>query len=310
MSFDDARRAGLMHDLIRPLLRRPTELLPFQEVHERLHLAGVVDRGVLEVPLQAIVGTVGRRRDFTRAFLPRGEELRERWNDVKALAEGPRGFPAVELYQVGDVYFVLDGHHRVSVARSLGQPTIEAHVQEFLTPVQLAPDASLAEIVLKSALAEFLHATGLTQAAAGDFETTEPDGYERLLEHIAVHRYFRGLEARREIDWRQAVDSWFDTVYQPMVETIRASGILADFPGRTETDLYLFAMEHLYHLRRAYGDGLDLDEVVDDFAQTVREDQREDWRSRLRAWLARRREGRSDAAAPGEPAGDETPLLP
>lgn len=251
--FDAARRAAFVHDLLSALTGRPADLLSFDEVKERLRLARVVDRGVREVPLQVIVGTIEREREFNRVFLPREESLRERWDDVANLARSSTGFPPVELYKVGEAYFVVDGHHRVSVARSVGAPAVEAHVQEFPTPVPLAADASLEDVLLREGLADFLAATGLTLERADEYRVTEPRGYERLLDHISVHRYFRGIDLAREFSWDEAVASWRDLVYRPTVEVIRRRGVLEAFPGRTETDLYLYTMEHLAHLRDRYG---------------------------------------------------------
>ncbi|HVN74888.1 MAG TPA: hypothetical protein VMT19_01125 [Thermoanaerobaculaceae bacterium] len=250
--FDAARRAAVMQDLLGVLTGRPLDLLPFDRVRAGLRLKHTVDRGNRDVPLDRIVGTLGREREFNREFLPREEALRDRWEEVEELAEGPSGFPAVELYQVGDAYFVVDGHHRVSVARSLGLPTIEAHVKEFLTPVPLDPGASIEDVVLNRGLADFLEATGLVPASAEEFRATEPDGYERLLEHITVHRYYRGVETGRGLSWGEAVASWYDSVYRPMIGAIQRSGVMAEFPGRTETDLYLFTMDHVHHLRERY----------------------------------------------------------
>jgi hypothetical protein len=252
--FDAARRAALMGDLLRIVLGRPRDLLPFDQVRERLHLRRFVDRGVQEVPLDRIVGTVGRERDFNRAFLPRRESLRDRWGKMTELAEGPEGFPPVELYQVGDSYFVVDGHHRVSVARSMGHTTIEARVMEFLAPVPLSPDESLPDVIRKGGLADFLEATGLKQTEPDEYRVASVNGYERLLEHINGHRYFLGIERNAPVPWEEAVRSWHDTVYRPMIQTTRRSGILEEFPGLTETDLYLFTMDHLHHLRQRYHD--------------------------------------------------------
>ncbi|MGZ6029543.1 MAG: hypothetical protein ACXWK5_09000 [Myxococcaceae bacterium] len=250
--FDSARRAALMQDLLGVLRGRPVDLLPFDRVRAGLRLKHVVDRGIQEVALESIVGTLGREKGFNRAFLPRDEALRDRWEEVEGLAEGAAGFPAVELYRVGDAYFVVDGHHRVSVERSMGAPAIEAHVREFLTPVPISPDASTEDVLVQSALVDFLEATGLEPEAPDEFRATEAHGYERLLEHITVHRYYRGIETGREASWAEAVASWRDNVYRPMMEAIRRSGIMEEFPGRTETDLYLFTMDHLHHLRERY----------------------------------------------------------
>ena len=266
--FESARRAALMTDLLAVLAGRPTDLLPFEEVRRGLGLKHLVDRGIQEVPLDRIVGTLGRPGEFNRAFLPRDEGLRTRWDRLRDLAEGPQGFPPVELYKVDHAYFVVDGHHRVSVARTLDAPTIEAHVTEFLTPVPLEPGVSVEDVLLWSGLAAFLEATGLTAASPDDYRTTVPDGSGRLVEHIRVHGYFKGIEQGRDLPWHEEVASWRDTVYRPMIDIIRRSGILEEFPGRTETDLYLFVMDHLHHLREQYGNpALPPEAGLEDFEQ-------------------------------------------
>ncbi|HEX9148638.1 MAG TPA: hypothetical protein VF958_05685, partial [Thermoanaerobaculia bacterium] len=241
--FDVARRTALVQDLLAQARGRPTDLLPFDAVREKFRLRRLVDRGIQEVPLERIAGTVQREREFNRAFLPRDESLRDRWQEIEGLAEGAKGFPPVELYRVGETDFVVDGHHRVSVARSLGASTIEAHVKEFETAVPLDPTSSIEDVVLKEGLSDFLETTGLSPERPDEFRTTEANGYERLIDHINVHRHFRGVNERREIPWPEAVRSWRDTVYRPMIERIETSGVLEEFPGRTPTDLYLFTMD-------------------------------------------------------------------
>lgn len=286
-SFDEARRAALMGDLLRHLLGRPVELLPFEQVRERLRLRSIVDRGTQEVRLDRIVGTLGRPGEFNRAFLPRLEALRERWDGAKELAEGPAGFPPVELYAVGEAYFVVDGHHRVSVARSLGAETIEAHVSEFVTPVPLGADEAVEDVLLKSGLADFLEVTGLAPGGAGELGVTVANGYQRLLEHINMHRFFLGVSSgRAEVAWPEAVASWRDTVCRPMIAIIRSSGILESFPGRTETDLYLFTMDHLHYLRQEYGESsVAPAQAVEEYAAMHRPDR--SLAARLRRWWRR-----------------------
>ena len=286
--FDHARRAALMQDLLGLLLGRASDLLPFDEVREGLRLRSLVDRGVQEVPLDRIVGSVGREREFTRAFLPRDESLRKRWEDVTDLAEGPEGTPPVELYKVGEAYFVVDGHHRVSVQRSLRAPAIEARVKEFPTPVSLAPEATIEDVLLKRGLAEFLETTGLVPAHPDEFRTTIPNGYERLVDHINTHRWFRGVDLHREFTPEEAITSWLDIVYRPMVDLIRRSGILEDFPGYTETDLYLYVMQHLHRLRERYGaEAVPPERAMAHFAEHHRERRRPG--GGISAWLRRLR---------------------
>ena len=228
--FDSARLSALMSDLVRAIQGLPVELLSFDDVKERLHLKQLVDRGIQEVPLDRIVGTVGREGQFNRAFLPKDESLRERWEDIKDLAEGPAGFPAVELYYVNDVYFVVDGHHRVSVARTLEAQTIEARVREFATPLPLDANQSIEELILRTEQIDFLETTGLTAETSNEYRVTVPNGYERLLQHISGHRWYLGVESHREPEWSEAVASWRDRVYHPLIQKIRETGILQEFP--------------------------------------------------------------------------------
>ncbi len=267
--FDAARRAALIRELLTPLRKEPRELLSFDEVRQQLRLRHLVDRGLRDVPLDQIVGSLGRADEFDREFLPKREALRERWEQIEDLAEGPVGFPPVELYKVGDAYFVVDGHHRVSVARSLEAPTIEARVQEFKTSVPLDHDDSPEEIARKQGLADFLEATGLEVTEKEDYRVTLPYSYQKLLEHICVHGYYRGIDLGREFGWQEAVASWRDTVFRPMLETIRRHDLMEAFSRRTETDLYLYVMDNLHYLRQQCGPAAPSpDQAVEDVKRT------------------------------------------
>lgn len=286
-AFDEARLAGVVSDLLRIVQGKPTDLLPFDAVREGLRLRHIVDRGVREVPVERIVGTLGREREreFNRAFLPRDEKVRPRWLGVRRLVESQEGFSRVELYQVGEVYFVVDGHHRVSVLRSLGAPTIEAWVKEFVTPVPLGPDARVEEVLAQRGYAEFLELTGLAPTHPDDLRLSDPQGYERLLDHVHVHRHYLGTDSGRHVPWDEAVTSWRTTVYQPMVETIRAHGVLDAFSGGTEADLYLYTMDHLHHLRERYGRGVPAGRAAREVGSALRS--RRSWRERMRLWFRR-----------------------
>ena len=91
-----------------------------------------------------------------------------------------------------------------------------------------------------------------------------------MLEHVAVHRYFLGLDLSRDVSWEEAVRSWYETLFRPMTGTIRASGVLAEFPGRTEADLYLFTARHLHDLRNRFGDDVDPGRAVRHFRLQAR----------------------------------------
>ncbi|MCJ7622612.1 MAG: hypothetical protein MUO76_03845 [Anaerolineaceae bacterium] len=239
-------------------------------MREQLRLRDHHFKGLQEVPLDLIVGSVGRYQDFTRTFLPRSDGLRERWAAVEdRVKEG--GLPLVELYQVGEAYFVRDGNHRVSVARSLGAPDIEAFVWEYPSLVRISPDDDLDDLLIKRGYVTFLEKTNINILRPDQcIELTAPGRYRDLLEHIAVHRYYLVLEHTREIDAEEAVTSWYDNVYQPIIDAIRKQEILKQFPGRSETDLYIWLSRWQHELSERYGKPISAEETVYDFADRDR----------------------------------------
>ncbi len=255
--FDAATRRAFFENILNRLGGRHTSLVPFDEV---MNILGQTrpkrTRPTPEIiPLDKIVGSVGRYRDFTRTFLPTENVDKERWVRVASLLEGP-GWPPIEVYKVGDVYFVKDGNHRVSVARANGLKEIEAYVTEIILPedITLTPDMDIKQIILQVERAAFLERTNLHRIQPDvRMEVTEPGHYQQLIDHIDVHRYYLGLERGEYIPYEEAVRSFVHNVYLPIVEEIRKSGILKEFPGRTETDLYLWIARHREQLRERYG---------------------------------------------------------
>jgi len=242
--FARARSKSFLRDLWALLRGKRNTLLSYDEVKERLRIGGPIHRGVQTVEVGKIVGSVNRYRDFDQAFLPARNSLADRWQRVDRAFYEDVGLPPVVLYKVGDIYFVVDGHHRVSVAREQGQEFIDAEVRECKVKVPVGPDLRPEDLEILGAKIEFLERTGLDRIRPGaNVELTVPDGYSRMLEHIAMHRYFMGLEQQRDISEEEAVAHWYDTVYLPIVKVIRERGVLEEFPGRTEGDLYLWVLD-------------------------------------------------------------------
>ena len=266
--FQDMRQRALLRDLIGVLTRQTTNLVPFDEVRARLRTAAEIKRGTQMIPLAAIVGSVGRYRDFTREFLPREEALGERWRRLDEMYNQLAPIPPIDVYKLGDVYFVRDGNHRVSVARANGASHIEANVVEIPLKAPFRPDMDVDQIILAAEKADFLDRTGLDELRpAADITFTAPGRYAELLEHIEVHRWYMGVERDAEVPYAEAVTDWYDTVYQPAVEVIRTSGLLANFPKRTEADLYLWTMRYLAELRERYSDAVDANMAVNELVR-------------------------------------------
>src|ERR671926_2003482 len=165
--FARARRARVLADVARRMRREPGDvgqILPFEEVVDALGRTGQVDRGLQIVPLDAIVGTVDRAVDFDRGFRPTSARLRSRWERIAAAQRRGEALPPVSLYKVGDLYFVRDGHHRVSVAKSLARGDIDAYVTEVKTRLRLGADLRVSELPLKDHERLFRERVPLDQA--------------------------------------------------------------------------------------------------------------------------------------------------
>jgi len=213
-NFAKARMSAFWEEVRALLTGRSIDLLRFEEVKQALRLRDERYLGLQEIPLDKIVGSVGRYRDFTRSFLPKTNAIRSRWQRLDAMARGPSGFPPIELYKIGSVYFVIDGNHRVSVAHQLGAKSIEAYVTELPSPVSIDEHTTMDELAMKEGLAEFLRQTQLNVLRPDmTILLTEPGRYRLLVEHIDVHRYFMGLDQKRDISYPEAVTSWYDHVY-------------------------------------------------------------------------------------------------
>jgi hypothetical protein len=251
--FERAYRKGFWRKLSSWFTGERNELLPFDAVRERIPIHGQHYLGLRQVPVEQIVGSLGRYRDFDRAFLPRQARTRSRWVSIDSAHYDDTILPPVDLFKIGEIYFVRDGNHRVSVARERGQEFVDAFVVEIDVPVPLTADLELDDLELKAEYANFLERTHLDDLRPkAEIELTLPGEYERLLEHISVHRWYLGEGKGSEVPYEEAVASWYDTVYLPMVSLINEHNLLEDFPNRSEADLYLWIIEYEWFLREAY----------------------------------------------------------
>jgi hypothetical protein len=266
--FDHLRERAIIQDLVSVITRSPRGLLPFEEVREKLHVREVGERGLRDIPLGSIVGSVGRYNDFTRTFLPRNWASQQRWVKLKTMAGDLTGWPPIEVYQVGSAYFVKDGNHRVSVAMEMGMKTIEAYVTECVAPVPLDNTLTAVDLILKADRADFLVRTELDRLRPDHgVELTLPGRYQDLLAHIAAHQYSLEQGSGNPVPWEEATVSWYDTAYLPLVQLIEAKNLLKDFPHRTSADLYAWVIEHELELRQACDTSqVDGGVALDDFA--------------------------------------------
>ena len=252
--FQRARFKAFLNQVWGALSGQPSSLLSYEEIKEKLHVGGPIYRGVKTVLVDQIAGSLNRYHEFDRVFLPKSDDLAQRWQSVNRAFYQEISLPPVVLYKVGEVYFVVDGHHRVSVARGQGQVYIEAEVRECATRVNITPNIRPEDLVILENKVNFLERTSLDRLLPdSNIKLTIPDGFDRMLEHIAVHRYFMGLDLKRDIAEEEAIKHWYDTVYLPIVKVIRDTEILKEFPDKTEGDLYLWVLDHQHYLQQEEG---------------------------------------------------------
>lgn len=252
--FERARQKAFFHDLMAVLRRRPNDLIPYHEVKKRVSPEGESYRGLQTVPVAKIIGSVDRFQDFDRAFLPRQNYTASRWQNVDRAFHQDVTLPPVQLYKVGDVYFVKDGNHRVSVARERGVEFIDAEVIEGHIRVPLYASMSAAELLLQVEYAEFLRLTDLDRIRPEhDIRPTALGRYDEIWDQILLHYEWMREHSDCPVSIEEAVIGWYENVYQPIVRVARERGVMDRFHDRTEADIYLWVMAHRHELEERGG---------------------------------------------------------
>lgn len=243
--FERARHRAFLNDLRALLRRQSNDLIPYHEVRRRLQPEGETYRGIQEVPIRQIVGSEDRFRDFDRAFLPRQAHTAGRWKNIDRAFLNDVILPPIQLYQVGNVYFVKDGNHRVSVARERGAEFIDAEVIESHIRAPLYAAMTPEQLLLQVEYAEFLRKTDLDRLRPDhDIRPTALGRYDEIWEQIQLHRRYLSEGAGHDVPMSDAVGDWYDQVYQPIVMVVAERDILRRFPRRSPADLYLWISAH------------------------------------------------------------------
>ena len=261
--FYRARNRAQLQEILARLRGESNQLLNYDEVRRRLKAEGAIDRGLKEIPIDSIVGSLGRYNDFTRDFLPKKDTIKDRWARVRVAFTGRRGLPPIEVYKIGDAYFVKDGNHRVSVARQLGMAYISAYVSEVHSRVPLSSDINPDKLIIAEEYLNFLEKTHLDNNIPNiDLTVSIPGQYEVLQEHISIHCYYMGIEQNHEIPYSEAAMDWYQNYYKPIANKIEELGILKNYPDRTVTDLFLFISENQAELEKQLGWSVTTDRAI------------------------------------------------
>ena len=265
--FSHAYFKGFMRSMLSWLQKENNQLLPYDEVRKHFPIRGQHYIGLHQIETDKIIGSVSRYNDFDKAFLPRQTNTRNRWESIDRAYFQDTILPPIDVYKVGEVYFVKDGNHRVSVAKERGQAYMDAYIIEIDIPGTLDAGVNLNNLIMVQEYAEFLNTTHLDEYYPDqNFKFSIPGQYEKVLQHINVHQWFMGEAQHHPIEYPDAVKGWYRDLYHPLMKIIRKHKILDSFPGRTEMDLYLWIIEHRWYLGEEAHHAISLETAALNFA--------------------------------------------
>jgi hypothetical protein len=260
--FGRARRRRALARVAAALRREPSDvnvILPFEEVVEALGRRGEKRLGLQTIPLDSIIGTVDRSREFDRAFRPTSSRVRPRWERIAEASRKGKEMPPIDVYRIGELHFVKDGHHRVSVARELGFEVIDAYVTEVITELGADKAIRLHDLALKSHQRLFYERVPLPPDAREQIKLSDEWRYAALAEAVEAWG-FRWIQATGEPKSRAEVaETWFHEEYEPVIDMLRE----ADLVRRgTETESYMRVAHLRYLILRTHSWDDDVIEAV------------------------------------------------
>jgi hypothetical protein len=273
--FARARRSSMLADLARRLRFEPDDvgyILPFEEVVEALGRVSEHDLGLQTIVLDSIVGTVDRTREFDRAFRPTSPRMRARWQRIAEAQRRGESFPPISVYRIGELHFVRDGHHRVSVARSLGRNDIDAYVTEVVTRVGPGRDVRISDLPVKGHERLFNERVPLDAERRKRIQPSDPWDYGSLAEGVEAWG-FRAMQGRRQfMDRGEVARLWFDEDYEPVTAMLDEAELI--LRGETPTDAYMRVVAARYTLLRTH-------EWSDEVLERLQSAQRDKRRTRM-----------------------------
>ncbi|MBN1897427.1 MAG: transcriptional regulator [Spirochaetes bacterium] len=264
--FDLARFKAFLDKIFSLIKKDKNELLSFEIVKQYLMPYNQSYVGVKSIPIKDIIGSEGRYRDFNKNFLPLGSSTRGRWVNIGKAHYKEIELPPIQVYKIGDLYFVKDGNHRVSVAKEKGMKYIDAEIIELKTKIPLKKEMNYNDLILKFEQTKFYESTKLKEMAPqADITLTKAGRYDILIEQIKAHHYLLNTLSLKQLKWEEAVKSWYNTVYMPIIKTIRDLKIMQSFPKNTESDLYIWLINYWNYLQEKSDSTVDTHSAAVDF---------------------------------------------
>lgn len=272
--FNKAHNKAFINDILHFLSPEEASLISLNDVKQMIKPINETYVGMKVIPIEKIVGSEGRYNDFDNRFFPKSSHLKNRWEHVDEAAIKSINLPPIKVYEIAGLYFVRDGNHRVSVAKSRGTEFIDAEIVSLQSEIVLKKPDNINDIVKQIINYEkrvFYSETGfgdVTDYWCLDFSRT--GRYDVIYNHILTHKYYINQGRTEEIAMEDAILSWFNNVYAPIATIIQQKHILRAFPKRTIGDLYVWIVRYWDDLKQKFGDNISLSEVVSDFKKNYR----------------------------------------
>ncbi len=269
--FNKAYNKALVHEIQHLFNPEEASLISFSDIKKLLKPKNESYIGIKTIPISSIVGSEDRYNDFDKEFFPKNLHLRSRWQSIDDAHQKDIILPPISLYELGGLYFVRDGNHRVSVAKAQGIEFIDAEVVSLKTEIKLKPGLSYKKMkkqVINYEKRVFYSETNfgdITDYWCLDFSATGQ--YDVIYNHILTHKYYINQNKTEEISMQEAITSWFETVYLPVIKHITNRKILRRFPGRTPSDLYVWFIKYWDEIKTKFGESYSIDDTIEDFTE-------------------------------------------
>jgi hypothetical protein len=246
------RRRQVLARLAQRLRLAPDDvnlILPFDEVMAALGTRGERSLGLQTIRLDTVVGTVDSRRDFDRKFRPTSSRVRARWEKLALAQRRGESIPPIDVYRVGDLHFVQDGHHRVSIALATGQKVIDAYVTEMLTDVPPGDARYMGDLTMRGYERLFRQRVPLPEQAYANITFTDPWSFAELGGAVEAWGFRAMQDEHQFMDRAEVARRWYSQEYRPVVRMLRAADLIG---SRTEAEAYQRVARERYRLIRTH----------------------------------------------------------
>ena len=270
--FAKARNKAFFNEIQHLLSPEEASLISLNDVKQLIRPVNETYLGMKVIPIDKIIGSEGRYKDFDNNFFPKSSHLRNRWEHVDEAAIKEINLPPIKVYEIAGLYFVRDGNHRVSVAKARGTEFIDAEVVTLQSEIKLKKPDNINDIVKQ--IINYEKRLFYAETSFGDItdfwclDFSRAGRYDVIYNHILTHKYFLNQKQKDEVSMEEAIISWFTKVYIPIISTIQKKKILKKFPKRTYSDLYVWIVRYWDDLKHKFGNNeIPIDIAVEDFTK-------------------------------------------